>query len=338
MKAVKYLGPDNIQVVPTDVPTPDSGEALVKVHLAGICGTDMAIIGGKHPRARPPLIPGHEFAGQVVDIRPGGTPSRINIGDRVTAYPLISCGQCWSCRNGFAHVCSHLKLIGIDTDGFMAEYARVPINHLYQLPATLSFEKGALIEPLAVGIHAVAMAQPKASDFCVVMGAGPIGLMVGLRLHSLNIQNIVITDLNNYRLQLADELGLQTLDISRCDPGEEVLSLTDRAGADIVFEAAGSKEAAMQMSQLVRCRGKVILVSVHKEPHKVNLQAINFKEISIIGSRVYSPTDYEQALKLAAELSVERLISHKVPIAQGAKAFGLVKESQDVAKVVISME
>jgi len=338
MKAVKYLGPDNIQILQTDIPTPGSGEALVKVHFAGICGTDIAIIGGKHPRARPPLIPGHEFAGQVVDIGPGCTPSKIKIGDRVTAYPLISCGQCWSCRNGLEHVCSRLKLIGIDTDGFMAEYARVPIDHLYQLPATLSFEKGALIEPLAVGTHAVAMAQPKASDFCVVMGAVPIGLMVGLRLRSIDLQNVVVTDLNNYRLRLANELGLQTLNISQCDLAEEILSLTDGTGADIVFEAAGSKGAAMQMSQLVRCRGKVILVSVHKNPHEVNLQAINFKEISIIGSRVYSPADYEQALELAADLPVERLISHKVPIEQGADAFGLVKDSQDVGKVVISME
>jgi len=268
---------------------------------------------------------------------PGDGSSGLSVGDRVTAYPLISCGECWSCRNGFEHVCSSLKLIGIDIDGFMAQYASVPIEALCRLPDDLPLENGALVEPLAVGVHAVSMADLAADDFCVVMGAGPIGLIVALCLQAAGCENVVVTDLNEYRLQLAAELGLVAVDISQCDATEEVLELTDGTGADVVFEAAGSESAALQMAQIVRCRGKIMLVSVHKAPHPVDLQAINFKEITVIGTRVYTRADYKQAIQLVEDLPVDRLISHKVPIEEGASGFELMSNAQGVCKVLISM-
>ncbi len=338
MKAIKYLSPHNIATVETDVPVPDAGEALVKVHFTGICGTDMAIVSGRHPRAQPPLIPGHEFAGEVVELRPDDGPNAFAVGDRVTAYPLISCGQCWACRNGFEHVCSSLKLIGIDTDGFMGQYATVPIEALYQLPDDLPMEKGALVEPLAVGVHAVSMANLAANDFCVVIGAGPIGLVVALCLQAAGCREVVATDLNEYRLQLAAKLGLATVDVSQCDVTEKILELTDGTGADVVFEAAGSESAAMQMTQIVRPRGQVIVVSVHKAPHPVDLRAINFKEITVIGTRVYTRADYERAIQLAEDLPIEQLISHKVPIDDGVNGFNLMSNPQGVCKVLIDME
>lgn len=130
----------------------------------------------------------------------------------------------------------------------MAQYAAVPIEALYRLPDDLLLEKGALVEPLAVGVHAVSMANLAANDFCVVIGARPIGLVVALCLQVVGCGEVVVTDLNEYRLQLVAKLGLATVDISRCDATEEILELTDGTGANVVFEAAGSESAAMQMA------------------------------------------------------------------------------------------
>lgn len=120
MKALTYLAPNVVKTIDTDTPVLDKGQALIKVHTAGICGTDMAIIAGKHPRARAPLVPGHEFSGEIVDLKLPSNTIDVNIGDRITVYPLLVCGQCWACRNGYEHVCRSLRVMGTDLNGAFA--------------------------------------------------------------------------------------------------------------------------------------------------------------------------------------------------------------------------
>jgi 2-desacetyl-2-hydroxyethyl bacteriochlorophyllide A dehydrogenase len=338
MKAVRYVAPWEVRTVEVALPVPAEGEALVKVRYCGICGSDMGIIGGTHPRAKPPLILGHEFAGEIVELRPDENKTTFKSGDHVTAYPLLSCGKCWSCRNGVSHVCRSLKLFGIDRDGFMAEFAAVPVKYLYKLPETQSYEKAALVEPLAVGVHSVAMAQVQKDDMTVVMGAGPIGLVVALSLRDAGVKKIYLTDINAYRLELARQLGFATFNAAEGKVTEEILRITDGNGADVVFEVAGAAPSAMQMTELVRCRGKVIMVSVHKAPHEVDLRSINFKEITLIGTRVYTRPDYEHAIKIAGDLPLEKLVTHKIPIADAPRGFELMKNPDGVCKVLISME
>ncbi len=338
MKAVRYLAAWDVRTVEVAVPVPAEGEALVKVRYCGICGSDMGIIAGTHPRAKPPLILGHEFSGEILEIRPGCKKTTLKAGDKVTAYPLLSCGNCWSCRNGVSHVCRSLKLFGIDRDGFMAEYAAVLVEYLYKLPEKQSFEKAALVEPLAVGVHSVRMAEVRPDDMMVVMGAGPIGLVVALALKDAGVKKIYLTDINSCRLNLARQLGFATFNAAETNVAEEVRRITNGDGADVVFEVAGAAESAMQMTEIVRCRGKVIMVSVHKKPHEVDLRSINFKEITLIGTRVYTREDYEYAIRIADALPLERLVTHKVPAADAPRGFELMKNPDGVCKVLISME
>jgi 2-desacetyl-2-hydroxyethyl bacteriochlorophyllide A dehydrogenase len=338
MKAVRYVAAWDVRTMEVKVPVPAEGEALVKVRYCGICGSDMGIIAGTHPRAKPPLILGHEFSGEIVELRPGSEKTSLKVGDKVTAYPLLSCGKCWSCRNGVSHVCRSLKLFGIDRDGFMAEFAAVPVEYLYKLPETQSFEKAALVEPLAVGVHSVAMSEVKGDDVTVVMGAGPIGLVVGLALRDAGVKKVYLTDLNPYRLDLARRLGFATFNTAEGKVAEEILGITNGDGADVVFEVAGAAESAMQMTEIVRCRGKVIMVSVHKKPHEVDLRSINFKEITLLGTRVYTREDYEHAIEIADDLSLENLVTHKVSVNDAPRGFELMKNPDGVCKVLIDME
>lgn len=335
MKAVTYIKPNVVEVIDTDIPELSDGQALIKVHKAGICGTDVAIVAGKHPRAKGPLVLGHEFAGEIVKIKSAKAEANLKTGDKVTVYPLLSCGQCWACRNGHSHVCRNLRMIGIDQNGGMAEYAKMPLDLIVRLPETLTYEQGALVEPLAVGVHAVTMAAADRSETCVVMGAGPIGLLVGLCLKSIPVRKIIVTDINRERLQIASHLGLEVYNTQDCNVTEKILEATNGEGADALFECAGSESSAMQMCELVRPRGKILMVAVHKEQHKVDLRALNFKEITMSGVRVYTRQNYEQAIRMAEKLPVPELVSDRVGIDGAPDALNKAKKGQAVGKVII---
>jgi len=338
MKALRYLNPKVLKTEEIDPPVCAGGEALVRVHSAGICGSDMGIFVGKHPRAQAPLTMGHEFAGEIVEIQPGGSKTQLTAGDKVTAYPLLVCGNCWACRNGFSHVCRDLKLIGIDRDGAFAEYVSVPLDLLVKFPENLSYDQAALIEPLAVGVHALEMAGPPNWQTAVVVGCGPIGLLVGLCLQHAGIENILMCDINPHRVKRAGRLNFEAIDSSAENLSDRVFEITKGEGADIVFECAGSPAAALQMCDLVRPRGTVLMVSVHKEPHPVDLQAVSFKELTMVGTRVYTRDNYRQALEMITDLPWEEVVSHRVNLDRGAEGFDIMGQAVDACKVLIKVE
>jgi 2-desacetyl-2-hydroxyethyl bacteriochlorophyllide A dehydrogenase len=337
MKALRYLAPGKLKTEEIKEPFCGKAEALIRVQSAGICGTDMMIFAGKHPRAKPPLIMGHEFAGEIAEIGAPEVNPDLAVGDKVTVYPLLVCGNCWACNHGFNHVCRDLKLIGIDRDGAFAEYVNVPLDLIVKYSADLTYEQGALIEPLAVGVHALEMAGDPDWQTAVVVGCGPIGLLVALCLQHAGVETIIISDINSHRLKRAENLGFRIFDSAKGDLVDFVNGITNQEGGDIVFECAGTSSAALQMFDLVRPRGKAIMVSVHKEPHPVDLRAVSFKEITMIGTRVYTRNDYQKALEIIKSLPCDQLISHRLDIDNGAEGFELMQSPEDVCKVLINI-
>ena len=336
MKALRYLAPNIAKTEEIERPACGKDEALIRVHSAGICGTDLTIYAGKHPRAKAPLVMGHEFAGEIVEIRSSKNLSDLVVGDKVTAYPLLVCGQCWACKNGVSHVCRNLKLIGIDRDGAFAEFVNVPLDLIFKYPDELTYDQGALIEPLAVAVHAVEMAGETNWQTAVVIGSGPIGLLVAMCLRHAGIETIIISDINPHRLKRSEKLGLKIFNSAEGDLVDFVNANTRDEGADIVFECAGSSPAALQACGLVRPRGKVVVVSTHKEPHAVDLQRINFREITMIGTRVYTRSSYQKALQMIKDLPFDNLISHRLDIDDAAKGLELMQRPEDVCKVIIN--
>ncbi|MCG8550564.1 MAG: alcohol dehydrogenase catalytic domain-containing protein [Desulfobacterales bacterium] len=338
MKAISYQGVNDVRTIETDEPACRPGHAKIRVRAAGICGTDMAIAAGKHPRARAPLIMGHEFSGEIVQIvpEPGKAPE-LSVGDRVTAYPLLTCGHCFACTNGAAHVCRTLKLIGIDCDGAFAEYACVPLDLLVKVPGHVDYAAGALIEPLAVGIHAVEMAKDAPMDNAVVLGAGPIGLLTAFALSLKNVRDIIVADINPSRLARAGQMGFRTVNSAEQDLNAVVAENTNGEGAALLFECAGAESAAAQMCGLARSRGTIVMAGVHKDPHAVDLRTLNFREITLVGSRVYTRSDYKAAVGAAAQLPADIIISHSLGIEDAVQGFEFMKHPDGVCKVVFSM-
>lgn len=333
MLAARYLGPNRIRAIPSPKPEIGPEEALIQVEACGFCGSDLGIVAGVHPRARPPLTIGHEFCGRVVEIR-SSSPD-ISRGDRVTSYPLISCGRCYVCRHGQPHVCRQLRLYGFDVDGGMAEFVKLPVDSVIKVPETMPSRTGALIEPLAVAIHALARAPLLAEDTVVVLGAGPIGLLTALAVRHSGVKQLFITDILESRLGFARQMGLAAL----CAEGDTLLntvrSVTDNEGADLIFECTGDPRAAVQVTALARCRGTIINVGVFKNPALFDLQAVNFKELTLIGSRVYSKEDFDHAVEIAPSLPLSELITHTLPLEHVHDAFQLFRAGHGVCKVLV---
>lgn len=325
MKSLVYTGPKSVEIRDVAPPQAAPGEVLLKMRLCGVCGTDIGIWGGSHPRATAPLILGHEFVGEVVADSP-----RFARGQRVVAYPLISCGVCHPCRTGSPHICARLRLIGIDGDGGMAEYLAVPENVLFAIPEQMDDRIAALIEPLAVALRAVEQSGIGVADRVAVLGAGPIGLLVALVAKQAGAARVLISDIDPARLALAADLGFAAVDIRQEDLAERVLAATDGDGADVVFDCAGAAPAALEMTRITRPGGTICLAALHKTPNPVALLDIAFKELRLIGSRVYTQEQFRRSIDLAQSLAapLARLITRTLPLSAAAGVFEILRDPE----------
>ena len=293
MQSIVYENAFSVATAEREKPILKAGEVLIKVAYAGICGSDMNIYHGVHPRAKAPLIMGHEFSGTVVE---GET--HFKKGTKVTLYPLVSCGTCEPCQNGYAHVCDTLRLIGIDSDGGMAEFSAVPADKLVAFPEKISLKHGAFLEPLAVGVHAVRRSNYKSGDKTVIFGAGPIGLSVALALRHFGALNIVMIEANPYRLKIAEKLGFLTVNANSDELIFQVKSHNNRHAADVVFDCAAHPSVQKNVMEVVRVQGNVVIVGSYKKPPEVDLLKVEFKELTITGIRVYEKRDFAIAINM----------------------------------------
>lgn len=340
MRAAIYTGPNQIEVRDFADPSPKEGEGLVKVKYAGICGTDLTILSGKHPRVKPPHVFGHEFCGELVEIDDPFQKSNLKIGDRVVVFPLIPCHQCLACRTGNEHICRRLRMIGIDRDGGMAEYVSVSLQLLIKIEKEIDSVVGALIEPFAVTIHAARKSNVKIGDKVLVIGAGPIGFLLVLLLRYSGIDNLIISEINPFRRKILSNSGFEVIDPEKENIIQRILKFTHGEGVDVAFEVSGATSAALQVSELMRPGGKIILASVFKEPTLINLRAINFKEISLEGTRVYTYLDFTRAIELASSnrIPLKKVITHHILLEKVRYGFQLLKKQKETLKVIIDCQ
>jgi (R,R)-butanediol dehydrogenase / meso-butanediol dehydrogenase / diacetyl reductase len=338
MNAAIYAGVGKAENIEMPVPVPKDGETLIKVESVGICGTDIAIYSGKHPRAKAPLVMGHEVGGVVAEIS-GKAAAGVEIGTRVTFFPLISCGTCGTCLSGRSYVCDTLKLIGIDFDGGMAEYVSVPSESVIPVPSHWNKNRAALMEPVAVAVHSVRRSSVKPGDRVLVLGAGIIGNLCAQMAKTAGAAQVVIADLTDYRLNIAAESGLTPVNIKNEDMIARAHELTGGAGFDVTLECSGSAAAQPVAIAATRVLGEIIIVGMPKEPPAVDLRLVAFKELSMIGSRVYEKVDFQRAIELVERerILVDNLISHEYPLEKTKEALDLMAEAGDSMKIILTV-
>ena len=316
MKAAVLTGPRAFRLETVRDPTAGAGEALVRVGAAGICGTDYRIWTGER-HVRYPLIPGHEFIGDVVAVGPGVT--RVAPGDRVAVEPNWGCGTCDLCREGSGNLCLARTAVGIDRDGGFAELAVLPEGACWPAPAGLASDVLLFAEPLAVVTRAVGRAAPRPGETAAVVGAGTLGLLA-LQLLRARGCRVLVVGRTDRRLGLARDLGA---DSTVAGAGEGVADaarrLAGRDGVDLVVETAGTAEAVeLSVGQVgfVRPGGRVILTGLPHDPARVEFFWVVRREIDIRGSMIYREEFGEAVALLAAgQIRVEALLTHRFPLA-----------------------
>lgn len=340
MRAIVYEGPGRLAV--KDVPEPQVGpkDVLIEVRAAGICGSDLEMARGNRPSVIPPRIPGHEIAGEIVEV--GGQAKRFGVGDRVVVEPIMSCGECRNCMVGRYNVCKDLKFIGVHIDGAFAEFVAMPESRVYNIPDRFSYEEAAVLEPTAVGVHVTKRAKVSPSDTVVILGAGPIGLQIGQVARSIGAGYIIMTDVLDYRLDLAKRLAADlVVNSAEEDPLKHVKQVTDREGADVVIEAVGKSETILQTIDLVRIGGRILVggLSVETfvtEPPTFWMRQL-LKEVTVETSRSYAAGDWDVAIKLASRgaINLGALVTHRFPLEDALRAYEVADKKLEKSMKVL---
>jgi len=335
MRAAFFEGNQKIQVGPCVPLEPGEGQVQIRVAYCGICGTDLHLFhGAMAHRLRLPHVMGHEMSGTIAAV--GGGVSGYGPGDRVTVRPLDPCGHCPACRSGCSHICHNLKFIGIDTPGALQGLWTVPAHTLHRLPESVSMQLGAMVEPLAVACHDVRMGEVAEGHHVVVVGGGPIGVLVAT-VARIRGGRVLMAEINPFRLRLARELGIEAVDPREVDLPALVNERTAGAGADVVFEVSGSAAGAEMMTKLPRTRGRIVVVALFAEPPRVDLFRFFWRELKLAGARVYEPQDFEAAIALAAsrQQCLERLITAVEPLDRLEASMRRMEGGGEVMKILI---
>ncbi len=339
MKALLKAAPrPGAELVEVEVPEAGPGEVVCKVIRASICGTDYHIYTWDDwaaSRIEVPRIFGHEFCGEVVKVGPG--VQQVSLGDYVTAETHIVCGHCAQCRQGQAHVCQEVAVIGVDVDGCFAEYVKVPAQNLWHTDRALPPEVAAIQEPLGNAVHTV-FAGDITGKTVAVIGCGPIGLFSIAICRIAGARTIFATDVNPYRLELARDLGAdEVLNAAEIDVAAEILAETKGQGVDVMLEMSGNPDAIRAGFRVLRSGGRASLLGIPSRPVEIDLtNEIIFKGAvvqGIFGRRMYETWHLTSSL-LASGLDVSPVITHVLPMDRYAEAMELMG-SGNCGKVIL---
>jgi 2-desacetyl-2-hydroxyethyl bacteriochlorophyllide A dehydrogenase len=334
MRAAVWTAPGRVDVRDVPYPRVPDGWLLLRVEYGGICGTDLAIVAGRHPRATAPLVLGHEIVGTVERTGPDGPPA----GTRAVVEPLIACGRCRACRHQAAHVCRELELFGIDAAGGLADYLAVPADRAVPVRPGVPVRRAAWAEPLAVAVHSVAQAQMRGGESVLVFGAGPIGILVALVARKVGAARIVVAEPKASRRRTAAACGFETVP-DGVDPATWFRSTNESEGADVVFDTAGHPNVAGVLPASARETGTIVLVAVYQDPVALDLRAMCFGEQRLLGARVYTRDDFTEAVALLPDdpLGLDRLPVAVFPLDEVAAAFDEARAGDAPMKVLIDI-
>ena len=327
------------KIIFREVPRPTCGQnqVLIKIKRVGICGSDIHAYYGQHPYISFPIVQGHEFSGEVVEV--GKEVQNFKIGDRVTVRPQLTCGQCYPCRHGNYHICNNLKVIGCQADGAAQEYLAVDQELVVPLPDELSYDLGALLEPSAVGVHAARRLGEIKGKKILVLGSGPIGILTAQAVKALGADRVMITDISDYRLRVSQECGLDfTVNVKKTDLGQALQAYFGPDSADGIIECVGTEDTVEQAIEHARKGTDIVIVGVFGSNPRVNLGFVHDRELRLIGSLMYKEEDYEVAIEFirSQKIKVKPLISAHFKFEDYPQAYKYIEQNKErTLKVLI---
>ena len=337
IQAAFYRGDRTFKVELRPAAPPGPGEVSVRIAFCGICGTDMHVFhGNMDGRVGRNRVIGHEMSGTVEAVGAGVAGPRP--GQRVVVRPLDHCGRCPACSEGYTHICHNLKFLGLDTDGAMQEVWNVPSHTIHRIPDNLSMQHAALIEPVAVACHDVRLSGLRQGEFAVVIGGGPIGILVAMTARDAGAE-VMISEVNPHRLEIARRVGFRTVNPKEQDIARVVGDRTGDKGADVVFEVSGTQAGVDAMTAVAAARARIVMVAIHAEKPSIDLFRFFWRELKLSGARVYEPEDYERAIAIVAGggIDADAIITDINPLSAIQSAFESLDSNPTAMKSLIRM-
>ncbi|MEV0374685.1 alcohol dehydrogenase catalytic domain-containing protein [Streptomyces sp. NPDC050636] len=336
-RRVVVTAPDTIEIHTAPVPSPERGEALVKLHVSGVCGTDKAGAHGEHAFFKPPYYPGHEVVGEVMAIGEG--VDNVSAGDRVTAEPTLVCGHCKPCTTERENLCENLQFFGCGyREGGMADVFTVPADRLHPVPENFTTHQAALIEPLATPVHAVRLAGNLDGKAVAILGAGTIGLLLLAAARHNGARKIVMTDTLATKRELALRLGADAvIDAARSDLAQAIRWELGES-ADVVFDCVSIQPTVAAAIQMVVKGGTVVVVGGARKPITIDLPVVQEYQVRIQGATTYRAEDFHDATDIIASGAVDAadFITATFPLTRAAEAFAAITSGTEVKILVVA--
>lgn len=332
--------PKKIEFREIPVPAPKAGEVLVKIVKIGVCGSDIHVYHGEHPFTSYPITQGHEVSGEIAAL--GADVAGLCLGQKVTIQPQVVCGKCYPCTHGKYNLCEALKVMGFQTTGVASHYFAVDAAKVTPLPQDMSFDEGAMIEPLAVAVHAIKRAGDVTGARIAVLGAGPIGILVAQVAKGMGAGAVMITDVSDVRLAKAVECGADfAVNTAKEDFGAAMLRCFGPDKADVIYDCAGNDITMGQAIKYARKGSAIVLVAVFAKMASVDLAVLNDHELDLNSSMMYRTEDYADAIRLVNEKKVQLapLVSKHFAFRDYLSAYEYIDDNRETTmKVIINVQ
>ena len=340
MKAAVLENWFGLQLKDIPIPVPGKDEALIKVIRAGVCGSDITVYKGKHMTATVPTVLSHEILGRIESL-PEGYDGPFTVGQRVLMNPIISCGKCAACRRGLPHVCENLKLLGIHVDGGFAEYTKVGVDKLVAIDDDFPDEVAILGEPFAVGAHVMVNSDIQPGDKIFISGGATVGLYIAVFAKAAGAERVIISEINEPRRQFVESMGIETINPENTDAMDLMREVTD-GGFDIVYDTSGAPSCILQMPDLCRCGGKLLSLGLSGDAYPFIIGKVSFKEIRLIGNRLYSQQDFEAGVRFLEDnwkaLHLDRMVTDRLGLTEINRAIEMMLHGENICKIIIDPE
>ncbi len=339
MRQAVMVSPGQIEFGEVEEPVAGKGQVRIKVERIGVCGSDIHVFHGKHPFVSYPLIQGHEYSGTVESV--GDDVQGIAVGDKVTATPQEVCGVCPPCRRGQYNACEELKVRGFQAPGAAQDLFVTEADKIVKLPPDFEPEQGAFVEPVAVAAHSTGRAGDLTGKNVVVAGAGTIGNFVAQACKSRGAAKVLITDISDFRLGVAREVGIAaTCNVAKEDFKEVVAREFGAEGFDVAVEVAGAEASLSSLVANIGKGGTLLIVGVYEEKPRVDMSVVCEHELTVKGSMMYRHEDWEQAVKWIAsgEVITAPLVSKHFSFEDYSGAYAFIeREGERSMKVMIDL-
>jgi len=340
MKQAIMMQPGVIEFREVDIPELKPDQVMMRTRRIGVCGSDIHVYHGTHPYTGYPIVQGHEVSGVVAAV--GGEVEGISVGDKITFAPQVVCGECYPCKHGMYHICENLKVMGFQTDGTAQDFFPLPVEFVFKLPDDMPLDHAAMIEPIAVAVHAVRKGGDVAGKKVLVLGAGTIGNLVAQVAKAFDAQEVMITDVKDYKLQKANACGIEiSTNTARTDLNQAILENFGPDRADLILECVGVQDTISQAVNNARKGTTIVVVGVFGKKPVVDLGLVQDRELKLVGTLMYQHSDYEIAIDLVrnGKMCLDALVTHRFKFDQYPDAYQAIEESDgEYMKVMIELD